>query len=146
MGAAVGECVDDQFNCLRASRSCPLSDYQLAVKSPAKMIVFHSTAPARAIIKSRLRSMCAGADASGSERPLWVEPARSKSGIIVECPGRDADHAPVYRRQRSTADLAECSSIPWRFDAYWCLVGLDERSPLTHSISAASNYQLGYEG
>jgi hypothetical protein len=21
-----------------------------------------------------------------------------KSGIIVECPGRDADHAPVYRR------------------------------------------------
>ena len=68
-----------------------------------------------------------------------MEPARSKSGIIVECPGRDADHAPVYRRQRSTADLAECSSIPWRFDAYWCLVGFDERSPLTHSISAASN-------
>ena len=36
MGTAVGECVDDQFNCLRASRSCPLSDYQLAVKSPAR--------------------------------------------------------------------------------------------------------------
>src|SRR6516162_6273723 len=71
---------------------------------------------------------------------------RPKSGIIVECPGGDADHAPVYRRQRSTAYLAECSSIPWRFDGHRCLVGLDERSPANPLEFCGIENQLGYEG
>jgi hypothetical protein len=50
------------------------------------------------------------------------------------------------RNPRSTGDLAECSSIPWRFDAYWCLVGLDERSRPNPLDFCGLEYQLGYEG
>src|SRR6516162_9626839 len=71
---------------------------------------------------------------------------RPESGIIVECPGRDADHAPVYRRQRSTAYPAECPSIPWRFHAYWCLVGLDELCPGDPLELRGIENQLGKEG
>src|SRR6516164_1187322 len=65
-----------------------------------------------------------------------------KFGITVECPRKDADHIPVHRRQRSTAYLAECPSIPWRFHAYWCLVSLDERSAGNPLELCGLEYQL----
>src|SRR5215472_6072401 len=124
---------------LSAARSSPYtaSMYCIAISPPwsgARLPdAYHDDVRARRISTARLASLGDRSFCREARQPIGdVEPCSleadedvtlwPKSGIVVECPCRDADHAPVHRRDRPTAYLAECPSIPWRFYAYWCLV------------------------